>query len=280
MTLTRNEIAAFIVAAILLHLAGFYWIFYRQPQTTGAMAPGSGGLMIDLAGQAGTGGAPKGNTPDATSEPVEKAAPPKSEPEPKSEPKPEPKPEPTSKPVAKSVPKPEPAPKARPKPTPKQEARPEPQKRVETKPAPSREDAETQGRPEGTAKASENTDEGKPGLATQGKAGPGAATGGGAPGARGDYQSLLRGLLKRNLRYPRRAEMRGIGGEGKIRLYIRPDGSLRTVEIVSSTGSRLLDREMKEVARRSAPFPPPPLAAGEDEYPFLIPVAFNLKNRW
>ena len=66
MTLTRNEIAAFVVAAILLHLAGFYWIFHGEPQTTGAMAPGSGGLMIDLAGQAGTGGAPKGNTSETT----------------------------------------------------------------------------------------------------------------------------------------------------------------------------------------------------------------------
>lgn len=266
MTLTRNEIAAFVVAAVLLHVAGLYWAFWGRDPSPGAMAPGSGGLMIDLAGQVGTGGAPKGNTsdpeiePEPTPEPVEKTAPP--------EPAPEPKP----------VPKPEPAPT--PKPAPKRETRPEPQKHVETKPAPPKENAETQGRPDGALDAPDGAQADKSGLATQGEAGSGAATGGGTPGARADYGARLRDTLNHNLRYPRRAEMRGIEGQGSIRLHIRPDGSLRLVEIVSSTGSRFLDREMKEVAKRSAPFPPPPLTAGEDEYRFRIPIGFNLDNRW
>lgn len=280
MTLTRNEIAAFVVAAVFLHLTVFYWAFWGRTASPGAMAPGSGGIMIDLAGQAGTGGAPKGNTsqpePEPASGPVEKTAPPEA----KTEPKPEPKPEPKLEPIAKSVPKPEPAPTPKPEPVPRQETRPEPQKRVEAKPAPPRENAARQGRPDGVVETSEDTAGGKPGLADQGEAGTGAATGGGTPGARADYRALLRGILKRNLRYPRTAEMRGIEGQGRIRLFIRPDGSLRAVEIISSTGSHLLDKEMEEVAERSAPFPPPPLDAGEDEYPFPIPVGFNLRSRW
>ncbi|MAB12981.1 energy transducer TonB [Parvibaculum sp.] len=272
MTLTRNEIAAFVVAAILLHLAGFYWIFHGEPQTTGAMAPGSGGLMIDLAGQAGTGGAPKGNTSEPTSEPVEKTAPP----EPKSEPEPESKPEPKPEPVAKSVPKPEPAPTRQPKPTPKRKAKPEPQKRMETKPAPPQENAETQGRPDGVAETSQDTAGGKPGLAAQGKAGTGATAGGGTPGARADYRALIIGRLAREKRYPLRARMRGIQGAGLLRLVISPEGAVLSAKLEKSTGSSLLDKEIDRMVEHASPFPAFPENMVPKPLTLRIPVDFEL----
>ncbi len=264
MTLTRNEIAAFVAAAILLHLVAFYSFFYGQPQTTGAIATGSGGLMIDLAGQVGTGGAPKGNTSEPTPEPVEKTVPP--------EPEPEPKPEPKPKPVAKSVPKPEPAPK----PVSRQETRPAPKKRMATKPAPSREKALTQGRPDGVVETSQDTAGGKPGLAAQGKAGAGATAGGGTPGARADYRAIIIGRLAREKRYPLRARMRGIQGSGLLRLVVSPEGAVLSARLEKSTGSSLLDKEIDRMVERASPFPAFPENMASKPLTLRIPVDFEL----
>lgn len=260
MTLTRNEIAAFVAAAILLHLAGFFWIFYGQPQRTGAMAPGSGGLMIDLAGQTGTGGAQLGETlePEPEPEPVEEVAP-----------------EPAPEPVVKPAPKPEPVPKTKPKPKPKPKSKPKPHKPVEKKEAAKK--AAEPDRRSGTADAVKADKAGKPGNATQGKAGAGQHAGGGAPGTRTDYRALIMGRLAREKRYPMRARMRGIQGTGLLQLVISPEGSVLSAELEKSTGSSLLDNEIDRMVERASPFPAFPENMARKPLTLRIPIEFELR---
>ena len=65
--------------------------------------------------------------------------------------------------------------------------------------------------------------------------------------------------------------------EGKLqsagfeKRYLRKDGSVRTVEIVSSSGVRILDRYIEFAIRQAEPFPPIPASVGED----LIPISIN-----
>ena len=263
MTLTRNEIAAFVVAAVFLHFAGFYWAFWGRPPSPGAVATGSGGLMIELAGQTGTGGAQLGEQlePEPEPEPVEEVAP-----------------EPEPEPVVKPTPKPEPVPKAKPKPKPKPEPKPKPkpkpQKPVEKKEAPKKVAAPD--RRSGTADAVKADKVGKPGIATQGKAGAGQHAGGGAPGARADYRSLIIARLAREKRYPMRARMRGIEGTGLLRLVISPEGTVLSSELEKSTGSSLLDKEIDRMVERATPLPPFPQNMAPKPLTLRIPVEFEL----
>lgn len=267
MTLSRSEIAGFVAAALFLHLAGFYWAFWGRPTPPGAIATGSGGIMIDLAGQVGTGGAPKGNTPEPVSDPepqpIEKITPP--EPEPVVKPEPQPKP----KPVHEKVVKPEPKPKPKPK--------PKVQPRKEAKAKPPQDHAQKQGRPDGSAEVAEGNSAGKPGLASQGEAGDGESAGGGTPGARADYRAIIIGRLAREKRYPMRARMRGSEGTGLLRLVIAADGSVVSARIEKSSGSSILDDEIEQMVERAAPFPPFPKNMGRGELTMRIPVEFKLR---
>lgn len=255
MTLSRNEIAAFIIAALALHVAGFYWFFAIRSVPPGAMAPGSGGIMIDLAGQAGDGGAQLGEAiaPEPEPQPVEEMAPPE--------------PEPVIKPVLKPEPKPVPKPKQKPKPQP----------RAQTERTPPRESKAEPDTRSGSEQAMPGARSGKPGLAISGKAGDGKATGGGAPGARADYRTLIISMLTREKRYPLRARMRGIEGTGLLRLVIAPDGTLVSSEIETSSGSSILDAEIERMVERAAPFPPFPENMTQKQITMRIPVEFEIR---
>ncbi len=71
--------------------------------------------------------------------------------------------------------------------------------------------------------------------------------------------------------YPQEAARKGQSGQGELRFVLRKDGSVRTVEIVHSTGVALLDRYIENAIRLASPFPPIPAAVGED----VIPISIN-----
>ena len=85
-------------------------------------------------------------------------------------------------------------------------------------------------------------------------------------------QRRISGLLS----YPRLARENGIEGTAVVRFTVDSAGSVTKAEIVTSSGSKLLDAEAVRVVRRAAPFPPPAKAdAGRND--FSIPVTFTLK---
>jgi protein TonB len=86
------------------------------------------------------------------------------------------------------------------------------------------------------------------------------------------WNQTISTLMKRNLRYPSDAERRGIRGVARVSLSISRDGHLTSASLVDSSGDSQLDQEAVAVARRTAPFPPPP-----DSRPAtrVIPIRFG-----
>ncbi len=89
------------------------------------------------------------------------------------------------------------------------------------------------------------------------------------------YEHLLLAWLERHKHYPRRARRLRIEGEGRLRIRIDGEGRAVALELERSTGNRLLDRAALDMARRAAPYPPPPEVDGELE--FVVPVVFALR---
>ncbi len=61
-----------------------------------------------------------------------------------------------------------------------------------------------------------------------------------------------------NLNYPEEAHQRGLYGSLRLLVVIQPDGSLKRVEILKSSGHTLLDDAAKRIVHMSAPFAPFP----------------------
>ncbi len=89
------------------------------------------------------------------------------------------------------------------------------------------------------------------------------------------YENLLLTWLERYKYYPRRARRLRIEGEGRLRIRIDSEGRAIKLELERSTGNRLLDRAALDMARKAAPYPPPPVSDGELE--FIIPVVYALR---
>ncbi len=85
------------------------------------------------------------------------------------------------------------------------------------------------------------------------------------------YFAELKRRIEDKWVYPQEASRRGQSGQGEIRFILRKDGSVRTVEIVHSSGVRILDSYIENAIRLAQPFPPIPPSVGED----LIPISLN-----
>ena len=61
-----------------------------------------------------------------------------------------------------------------------------------------------------------------------------------------------------NLNYPEEAKRRALFGQLVMRVDINPNGTVREVKILESSGSKLLDDAALRIVRLAAPFPPLP----------------------
>jgi TonB family protein len=86
-----------------------------------------------------------------------------------------------------------------------------------------------------------------------------------------DYFAELKRRIEEKWVYPQEAARNGQSGQGELRFVLRKDGSVRTVEIVHSTGVTILDRYIENAIRLAAPFPPIPRSVGDD----VIPISIN-----
>jgi periplasmic protein TonB len=86
-----------------------------------------------------------------------------------------------------------------------------------------------------------------------------------------DYFAELKRRIEDKWVYPEEAARKGQSGRGELRFVLRKDGSVRTVEIVSSSGIRILDSYIQNAIRMAQPFPPIPASVGDD----VIPISIN-----
>lgn len=96
----------------------------------------------------------------------------------------------------------------------------------------------------------------------------------GSPGFSNGTSSLMaeiRNKIERAKRYPALARARKIEGVVSLSFLMDPTGKVQTINIVSSSGSSILDEEALAAVKRAAPFP-------YYAKPLSVSLRFNLKN--
>jgi TonB family protein len=86
-----------------------------------------------------------------------------------------------------------------------------------------------------------------------------------------DYFAELKKRIEDKWTYPSEASRKGQSGGGEIRFVLHKNGSVRTVEIVHSSGVQILDSYIENAIRMAQPFPPIPASVGDD----VIPISIN-----
>lgn len=99
------------------------------------------------------------------------------------------------------------------------------------------------------------------GGSSAGGAGAGLASrGGGAGSGGGATLTALLQVIRRQIEqaktYPESARRDGIQGTVDLRFRIGADGTVEAMEILHSSGSRILDNASVQTIRRAAPYPP------------------------
>jgi protein TonB len=80
------------------------------------------------------------------------------------------------------------------------------------------------------------------------------------------YAAYMRGWSDRvervgNLNYPEEARRRGLHGDVLLTVVLNLDGSIKTIEVIQSSGQKVLDAAAERIVRLAAPFPPAPKSA-------------------
>jgi protein TonB len=91
-----------------------------------------------------------------------------------------------------------------------------------------------------------------------------------------EYFAELKRRIEDKWSYPTEASSKGQSGQGEIRFVLRKNGALGTVEIVHSSGVRILDSYIENAIRLASPFPPIPASVGEDVLPISINFTYTL----
>ena len=77
-----------------------------------------------------------------------------------------------------------------------------------------------------------------------------------SPSSEGDrLLAKIVGKIEAAKRYPRAARRMGIQGTATVRFKLKPDGELEKIELLESSGSKLLDDASLETVRQAAPLP-------------------------
>src|SRR5690606_34013200 len=103
------------------------------------------------------------------------------------------------------------------------------------------------------------------------------SSGGGLPGARADYLSLLQAWLEKHKEYPRRAQARRQEGTVLLQFVMDRQGQVLEFRIARSSGHGLLDKEVEEMIRRAEPLPPMPQEMQQARLELVVPVQFLLR---
>ncbi|WP_051958969.1 energy transducer TonB family protein [Janthinobacterium sp. RA13] len=98
-----------------------------------------------------------------------------------------------------------------------------------------------------------------------------------ASAAPASWQSQVLGHLAHFKRYPGDARQRKKAGVAWVRFQVDRDGKLLASELVTSSGTVLLDREALQVLQRAQPLPAPPASVlRQGTVTVTLPVSFKL----
>lgn len=73
-----------------------------------------------------------------------------------------------------------------------------------------------------------------------------------------DWTRSVTNMFAAKQTYPSTAQMRGEEGTAKVKVYIGADGAVQKAEIVSGSGSAILDKEALSVPAKVGKVPAPP----------------------
>jgi periplasmic protein TonB len=93
-----------------------------------------------------------------------------------------------------------------------------------------------------------------------------------AADASGQWQGSVARLIASHQSYPRSAQIRGEEGTSRLRVTLAADGHVAQVDLASSSGSAILDREAQSIVNGIGKFPPPPAGIKS----LLIPIVWRL----
>lgn len=93
------------------------------------------------------------------------------------------------------------------------------------------------------------------------------------------YQEAVRNKIEHQKRYPASARQRQAEGRVTLRFVISPEGALKGVRVVKSSGHADLNQAALEAVKRAAPFPPPPAVLSRGEIRLELGVSFELMTR-
>ena len=106
--------------------------------------------------------------------------------------------------------------------------------------------------------------------------GSGSPNGEANQAARTEYSALLLRLLNKHKEYPGLARKRGIEGTVVVKIVLLRDGSLQNFEVVTSSGSDILDDGAKAMVIKATPYPPLSDSIEGAKATFVVPVTFKL----
>lgn len=82
----------------------------------------------------------------------------------------------------------------------------------------------------------------------------------------------IRKIISSNLSFPDSARKRQLSGKIEVSFLVGKDGRVDDIHLVSSSGHAILDKNVIQAIRRSAPFPAPP-----EQARITLPITFRLK---
>ncbi len=88
-----------------------------------------------------------------------------------------------------------------------------------------------------------------------------------------EYEEKVAKAAQSAQEYSRQALSRQLEGSAQVKLVILADGSIESVNLVQSTGSVILDRDILANTRNMAL---PPLPAGQDRADIVLPISYRL----
>jgi protein TonB len=91
--------------------------------------------------------------------------------------------------------------------------------------------------------------------------------------AQGDWSGQVARLVASKQGYPTAAQMRGDEGTAKVRVFVGADGAVQKTELVTGSGSSVLDKEALSLPTKIGKFPAP--AGGATS--IVLPLTWKLQ---